>query len=309
MTISSALSGSRRRTAAALALAAMSAAGLTACGGDDSSASDSGRIGIVASTNVWGSIAEAVGGDAVEVTSIISDPDQDPHSYEANATTSLAIKKAQLVIENGGGYDDFVGKLIDANGSDADVLDAVEISGRTAPAGGELNEHVWYDFPSVKKVADRLASELGDLDPAQAATFEANAAAFNESVDELIAAEAAAKAKDGGKGVGITEPVPLYLTDAMGLVNKTPEEFSEAIEEGDDVSAAVLNETEQLYSKREVAVLVYNEQTSGPITERVLQAAKDAGVPVVPVTETLPSGLDYISWMKQNVDAIAQALN
>lgn len=298
----------RLRVGAFAALVTLAGAGLTACGSDSGSAADGGAIGVVASTNVWGDVAKSVGGDAVDVTSIISDPDQDPHSYEANATTSLAIKKAQVVIENGGGYDDFVEQLLDSNGSKAEVLDAVEISGQKAPAGGELNEHVWYDLPSVQKVATAIAEQLGKIDPSKADTFTANAQAFNTKVDALIADEAAAKKKDAGDGVGITEPVPLYLTAAMGLVNRTPEKFSEAIEEGDDVAPAVLKQTEELYSAKKVDVLVYNEQTSGPITERVLDAAKSAGVPVVGVTETMPAGLDYVGWMQKNIDAIAKAL-
>lgn len=299
----------RRLRAGALAtLVTLAGAGLTACGSDSGAASDGGAIGVVASTNVWGDVAKSVGGDAVEVTSIISDPDQDPHSYEANATTSLAIKKARVVIENGGGYDDFVDQLLDSNGSKAEVLNAVEISGRKAPAGGELNEHVWYDLPSVQRVASRIAEQLGAIDPEQAATFTQNAEAFNARIDGLIADEAAAKKKDAGDGVGITEPVPLYLTEAMGLVNRTPEKFSEAIEQGDDVAPAVLKQTEDLYATKKVDVLVYNEQTSGPITQRVLDAATSAGVPVVGVTETMPAGLDYVGWMQKNIDAIAKAL-
>lgn len=298
----------------AAALAAIAALALSGCGsGDDDGGSSNtsaagAPIAVVASTNVWGDVVKQVGGDAVEVTSIISDPDQDPHSYEANANTVLAVSKAKLVLENGGGYDDFVDRLVKTGKSNAKVLNAVEISGKTAAPGEELNEHVWYDFPSVQKVADMVASELGKAAPEKATTFTDNAKAFNQKLDGLIADEAAVKAKYSGKGVGITEPVPLYLTEAAGLENKTPEAFSEAIEEGDDVSASVLKETVELYSKHEVAVLVYNEQTSGPITEQVQKAAESAGVPVVPVTETLPEGLDYVGWMKQNVDKLSAAL-
>ncbi|MFT3872604.1 MAG: zinc ABC transporter substrate-binding protein [Nocardioides sp.] len=289
---------------------------LSACGSSDDGASkdatssggQSAPIGIVASTNVWGDVAKQVGGDAVEVTSIISDPDQDPHSYEADANTALAISKASIVIENGGGYDDFVDQLLDANSSDATVLNAVDISGKTAPADGELNEHVWYDFPTVQKVADEIAAELGKADPDDAATFTSNASAFKDKVDGLISETDDLKSSHAGEGVGITEPVPLYLTEAAGLVNKTPEAFSEAIEEGEDVSAATLKETLDLYTNHEVKVLVYNEQTSGPITEQIEKAAKKAGIPVVPVTETLPSGLDYVGWMQQNIDALRSAL-
>ncbi|NED87290.1 ABC transporter substrate-binding protein, partial [Streptomyces sp. SID11233] len=112
----------------------------------------------------------------------------------------------------------------------------------------------------------------------------------------------------GGEAIGITEPVPLYMTEAAGLVNKTPEDFSEAIEEGDDVSPKVLRDTLALYQDKKVAALVYNSQTSGPQTEKVADAAKSAGVPEVPVTETLPKGEDYLTWMGATIDSLADAL-
>jgi zinc/manganese transport system substrate-binding protein len=300
----------RLSKAAGVAMIVAVALGLSGCGSDDNDGGDGSgsSIGIVASTNVWGDVAEQVGGDAVEVTSIVSDSDQDPHSYEANANTALAISKASIVIENGGGYDDFVDQLLDSSDSSATVLNAVDISGKTAPDGDQLNEHVWYDLPTVEKVADQIAATLSDVDPRQASTFKANAKAFNARVDDLIADETDLKSKYEGEGVGITEPVPLYMTEAVGLVNKTPSDFSEAIEEGEDVSVATLKDTLDLYANHDVAVLVYNEQTSGPITDQVEDAAKDAGVPVVPVTETLPEGLDYVGWMQQNLDAIKSAL-
>jgi zinc/manganese transport system substrate-binding protein len=304
----------RLSTAAGAALVVAAALGLSACGSDDNGGAAGGSgaagspIGVVASTNVWGDIATQVGGDAVDVTSIISDPAQDPHSYEANANTALAISNASIVIENGGGYDDFVDQLLDAHGSSATVLNVVDISGKTAPEGGELNEHVWYDFPTVEKVADEIAATLSDVDPNQASTFKSNAKAFNAEIDGLIAEEADLKSKYQGEGVGITEPVPLYMTEAVGLVNKTPPDFSEAIETGEDVSVATLKETADLYANHAVAVLVYNEQTSGAITDQIETAAKDAGVPVVPVTETLPDGLDYVGWMQKNLDTLRTAL-
>ncbi|NGO08912.1 zinc ABC transporter solute-binding protein [Streptomyces sp. HC44] len=291
---------------------------LAGCGSSSDSGSDadaahspvsSSTIPVVASTNVYGDIVEQIGGGKVTVTSIISDPDQDPHSYEANTQNQLALSKAKVVIENGGGYDDFIDRMLkSSDNSSAEVINAVEVSGKKAPAGGELNEHVWYDFPTVGKLADSIATALGKADPDDAATFTRNANAFTAKLKPLEQKEAQIKTDHGGAEVAITEPVPLYVIEASGLKDATPEAFSEAIEEGDDVSPRTLQETLALFTGKKVKALVYNEQTSGPQTEKVEQAAKAAGIPVVPVTETLPEGKDYLGWMTANVDALASAL-
>ncbi|MFF5650709.1 metal ABC transporter solute-binding protein, Zn/Mn family [Streptomyces collinus] len=303
------LSTSRRLallTSASLAL-------LAGCGSSSDSAdakSAPARVAVVASTNVWGDIARRIGGDRVDVTSVISDPDQDPHSYEADPQNQLALSKAKVVVENGGGYDDFVDRMLKSGHNDsAEVINAVEVSGKTAPEGGELNEHVWYDFPTVAEVAGRISAALAKADPGDAGAFARNAAAFKAKLAPLEAQEARIKKAHGGEGAAITEPVPLYMTEASGLVNRTPAQFSEAIEEGDDVSPRVLQESLALFSGKKVKVLVYNEQTSGPQTEKAEAAAKAAGIPVVPVTETLPKGKDYLGWMTDNVDALASALS
>ncbi|WP_326670988.1 metal ABC transporter solute-binding protein, Zn/Mn family [Streptomyces canus] len=291
---------------------------LAGCGSSSDSGSDgsasaapaaSSKVAVVASTNVYGDIVSRIGADKVSVTSVISDPDQDPHSYEASTQNQLALSKAKVVVENGGGYDDFVDRMLKSAGnSSAEVINAVKVSGRTAPKGGELNEHVWYDFPTVAKIADRIAAALGTADPANATTYTKNADAFKADLKPLEAKEAQIKKEHGGEAIAITEPVPLYMTGASGLVDKTPTEFSEAIEEGDDVSPKALQETLALFSGKQVEALVYNAQTSGPQTEKSEQAAKAAGIPVVPVTETLPSGKNYLAWMTGNVDALANAL-
>ena len=288
---------------AALLLAGCSSAGA------GSSSSTSGKIDVVASTNVWGNIASTVGGDDVSVTSFIDDPSKDPHEYEASGQNQLAISKAAVVIENGGGYDDFVDTMLKSSPSEsATVLNAVKISGLAAPAGGDLNEHVWYDFPTVTKVIDKLRAAFTKARPADASLFSANAKSLTGKVALLEAREKALKAQYSGVGVAITEPVPLYMLDAIGLDNKTPAEFSKAIEDDSDASPAVLQQTLDLYNGHSVKLLAYNEQTTGAQTEAVLTAAKNNGIAVVPVTETLPSGKTYLSWMSDNLDAITAAL-
>jgi zinc/manganese transport system substrate-binding protein len=271
---------------------------------------DDGLIHVVASTNVYGDIVRQVGGDRVSVTSIISDPSQDPHSYEADAQVQLALSKADIVIQNGGGYDDFVGTLLKgANNPKVMLLNATTISGYDQkPATGEFNEHLWYDFPTVKKVAAKIESSLAKLDPKDASAFAAKGATFTDAVGVLESTEAGLKTSTAGNGVAITEPVPLYMLDAIGLVDRTPEKFSAAIQGGTDVSPVVLAETLALFSDHAVKLLAYNEQTSGPQTEQVLAAAKKAGVAVVAVRETLPVGKDYIAWMTATLAEITTAL-
>ncbi len=301
--------GRRRLAAAGTVLAALTLASACSSSG---SAGASGGVRVVASTDVWGDVVRQVAGaragHGVSITSIITDPSADPHSYEANSRTQLAVSRADLVVENGGGYDDFVGTLRSSSGTRAAVLDAVHISGGRAGAGGDVNEHVWYDFPTVRRVADRVATALGRLDRAHADGYRANARAFDGRLATLERGEAAIAKAHHGAGVAVTEPVPLYLLTACGLVDRTPPAFSKAVEEGDDVSAGVLDRTVALFAKHRVALLADNEQTSAVATERVRSAARDRHVPVVGVTETLPAGQDYLTWMTGNLAAVRRAL-
>lgn len=266
-------------------------------------------ISVVASTSVYGDIAKTVGGDAVSVTSILSDPAADPHSYEANAQTELLLSKAAVVIENGGGYDDFVDTMLHASGNTkATVLNAVDISGKAAQNPADLNEHVFYDFPTMSAVAAKVTGALSKAAPRDAHTFTTNAAAFGSALTRLEQSERDLAAQHAGEGVAITEPVPLYLLQAAGLTNRTPPQFSRSIEDGTDVAPAVLQDTMALFTQHKVAALVYNAQTTGPQTEQVLKAATDNNVAVVPVTETLPRGYTYLSWMSANLAALSKAL-
>ncbi len=295
-----------------LAASAVLTLGLAGCsaGSSADTADASEGVSIVASTNVYGSLAEAVGGEFADVTAIIDSPDKDPHEYQADGQNQLSLSKAQIVIENGGGYDDFVGTMLSAaKNSDATVLNVADLSGYDQnPADGEFNEHLWYDFPTMTKLVDALVAELSALDAGDASVFQANGESVKAQLATLEAAETDLEAKYAGTGVAVTEPVPLYLLEAAGLTNRTPDAFSEAIEEDTDVPPTVLQETLDLFDTHAVKLLVYNEQTGGPQTDAVIEAAKKNGIPVVGVTETLPDGVDYFGWMKANLDAVSTAL-
>ena len=254
-------------------------------------------------------IVGAIGGDRVAVTSIIDSPDADPHEYEASPADAAAVGGAAIMVVNGGGYDDFAGKLVEVASAKPQVIDVVALSGLETAGAEEFNEHVWYSLPTVEKLADRLAADLAAADPAGAATYTANAAALRGGVDGLAAKVDAIKAAHTGDKVAITEPVPLYLVQAAGLQNATPPEFSEAVEEGSDPSAAVLNDTLGLFTAKAVKALLANAQTESGSTRQVEQAATAAGIPVVAVTETLPAGVDdYVAWQGGQIDQLSAAL-
>jgi len=284
---------------------ALSAVALAGCSAAAPAAPDDDLIHVVASTSVYGDLVSTIGGDRVEVTNLISDASVDPHSFEASARDQLAISEADLIVENGGGYDPFVDTLLTAAGSTAPVITAVDVSGLDGAGEEGFNEHVWYSFAATEKVVGVVADQLGQLDPDHADEYTANADALGSAIAELLArAEGLGVTGD----VAVTEPVPGYLLQAAGLTNVTPADFTEAIEEGNDVPPLALQETLALFSAKKVLLLAYNSQTASPETERVRQAAEDAGIPVVDFTETLPAGADYVSWMTSNLDALATAL-
>ncbi len=318
-----------RRSAARLSVTAIAGLSLllsacsTSAGGQQQG---SGATEVVTSTNVYGDIVRKIGGDKVNVTALITKASQDPHSYEATTQDKLAVSKAKLVVENGGGYDDFIHKLADDSGPGHDnIISAVEVSGlapeesagtSTAAADehgrshdhGEFNEHVWYSFDAMTKLADAVEAKLAALEPASASTFQANAAAFKKEIAGLKAQAADLKATAGEAPVAVTEPVPLYLLESAGLVNKTPADYTTAIEEGSDVPPTVLKEATALAGSKDIRFLAYNTQTEGPQTLALKKAAEAAHVPVLDFSETLPEGKDYVQWMSGNLDSIRQAL-
>lgn len=331
-----------RRLLPMIALSAVAALALAGCAGTGTTEpSGDGKVQVVASTDVYGQIAEEIGGDAIDVTSIITSASQDPHSFEATAQDQLAVSRADLVIENGGGYDSFVDSLVEASKSSAHVITAAEYShdwpeneghsdegddhdhaeesahaeddhAADEHAGHDhiegFNEHVWYDPHTIEHVAEAIAGELSELDPGNSATFEANAADFVAQIEGLEASLAQIEASDAGAGVFVTEPVPVYLTTAAGLDNLTPEAFSEAVEEGQDVPPATLLESLNLIESGSVRILIANAQTGGAETTQVIDAATAKGIPVLEFSETLPEGQTYISWMQQNIEALSGAL-
>lgn len=314
------------RTVSGLSLATVAGLLLAGC---SSAGTDDDGIRVVASTNVYGQIAEAIGGDQVEVTSLISSVAQDPHAYEASARDQLTISRADLIVRNGGGYDAFVDGLIEASDAKAVVLTAVEFS--HAYPGNEgheteteadhdhdsdaphdhiegFNEHVWYDPHTVAHVAEDIAHELSEIDAAHAADYADNLADFQAGIEELEGDLAAVAAAHAGDRVFVTEPVPVYLLEAAGLVDAAPAAFSEAVEEGQDVPPSTLLEARDILGAGDVRAVLSNAQTGGAETGEVLRWAAADGIPVLEFTELVPEGETYLGWMRANVADLAGTL-
>lgn len=276
---------------------------------------EDGRVTIATSTDVYGSIARAVAGDHAEITSIIDRPAQDPHSYEATARDRLSVSRADIVVMNGGGYDPFMEQLV------AGVDSARVIVAYGGPHGGargdnpddaegssRANEHVWYDLQLMQGLAETIMETLVDIDRAHAATYEQNARVFLDELGDLR--EHAMQLAERFRGLGgiITEPAPELLLDELGVRNLTPTAYTRAVESGIDVAPATLLEVLDVIERGDVRVVVWNAQTTGPEIERLVTAARDAGIPVVEVTETLPPRTEYLQWMTAVIDELESAL-
>jgi zinc/manganese transport system substrate-binding protein len=279
----------------------------TACTrGAGSDPSGAGKVSVVAAENVYGDIAAQIGGSHADVISVLSDPDADPHLFAPGTQNGAEVAQADVVIENGVSYDPWMDKLIEASpNAHRRVVNIAQVLDVTAP---DANPHLWYDVPRLPQIAEAIADSLAASDPAHRAYFQAQEAKFVASLAPLDAAVAAIKQAHGGTPVAYTEPVPGYLLDAAGLVNRTPDGFSKAVEEGTDPTPQDVAETNTLFTDHAVRVLLYNAQATSPITDHLRDLAQSQGIPVVPVTETLPAGMTFQSWQLGQVQALAKAL-
>jgi zinc/manganese transport system substrate-binding protein len=296
-----ALAGRLVLTGLALGTLAIAGCGTSNATGDPAD----GRVQVVTSTDVWGSVARAVGGQHVDVTAIIHNPNQDPHDYQSTPLDAARIGAAQMAVYNGDGYDDFFSADLGATRSAHRVtIVAFTVSGRPASA----NEHIFYDLPTVTKVADALAVRLGRIQPVHAADFTRNARAFDARVATLLASVRQIGVRHPGKRVVVTEPVADYLLHTAGITDATPPEFEHAVESDTDVPVAALSATLNLIANHQVTAVVDNAQTQTNVTDELTGKARSAGIPVVDVTETLPQGVtNYLAWMTAQVNALTAA--
>lgn len=286
-----------------LALAGVLAAGPAAAWGQAAP----GVINAIGVENQYADVIGQIGGQYVAVQAIETDPNTDPHSFEVSPRVASEIAAADLIVENGLGYDDWADRMIDAAPNAARRVINVQIL-RGLPESTP-NPHLWYDPATMPAVAAALVSDLSDLQPAHAAYFAANAKIFDASLQPWFAAIAAFKAAFPATAVAITEPVADDMLQAIGADLATPLTLQDAIMNGTDPAPQDVSIQDALLTGRKVKIFVYNQQVTDPLTESFLALARQNKIPVVGVYETMPSpGYSYQSWMLAEVAALREAV-
>ncbi len=269
--------------------------------------STSNVIKVVAAENFWGSLVTQLGGTRVSVTSIVSDPNTDPHEYESNAANAVAIANAQFVIVNGAGYDTWALQLIAASNTPHQVvLNVQELIGQ--PVGA--NPHFWYSPTYVNETVAAMYNNLVSMDPSHTSYYTQQYAALNASLGVYMAREAEIKQQFGGVKVASTESIFEYMATPCGLDLVSPPAFMEAVAEGNDPPAQSIVQFQNLITNGTVTVLVYNEQTVTPLTQSIKALAAQQGIPIVGVTETIqPPDVAFQVWMESELITLQNALN
>jgi zinc/manganese transport system substrate-binding protein len=303
------------RVALVTATAALTAVTATACSTSSSHTSDTAATGsgpgktvqVVAAENFWGSIASQLGGSHVKVTSIINNPDTDPHDYEPTAADARTVAGAQYTIVNGIGYDAWADKLLAANpGNGRTELKVGDLVG-VEPGG---NPHRWYSPDNVHQVIERITADYKKIDPADASYFDQQKTTFETKTlagyNKLIAD---IKAKYAGTPIGASESIVTPLAEGLGLRMLTPETFLDAMSVGSDPTAKDKATIDQQIKNKQIKIYVYNSQNSTPDVQAQVKEAKAQGIPVATVTETLtPAGATFQQWQTTQLQGIEQAL-
>ena len=279
---------------------------LNACAGaNTSSVNNTGVISVVAAENFYGDIAQQLGAGHVSVVSILSDPNVDPHEFESSVQNGVAVSKAQLVIENGADYDTWMEKLLAASPNpNRIVLTAANVASSPLPD----NPHIWYGIDNIQTIVQNITADLEKLDSAHKADYDAALSKFQASLGPIQQKITEIKNKYNGTPVGLTETIFLYQTQPIGLKVLTPFEFEKAVAEGNDPTADTVVTANDQVTNRQIKVLIYNVQTVTPITTNLQNEAKQNNIPIIPVSETMPTGKTYQSWMLAQLNALEKAL-
>lgn len=262
-------------------------------------------VSIVAAENFYGDMARQLAGPDATITSILSNPDQDPHLFEASPSVARSLSSARIVISNGADYDPWMAKLLHAAKS-ADRISIV-VADLAGKKPGD-NPHLWYDTATMAIAAKAVFSALAAADPARRPDYGQRLAAFNASLAPLDAKIAALKARFAGVPATATEPVFGYMAASIGLAMRN-ERFQLAVMNGTEPRASDVATFERDLRDHRVRVLIYNSQATDTAAKRLLDIAQKAGIPIVGVTETEPAGKTYQEWMTGQLDALDAALS
>jgi zinc/manganese transport system substrate-binding protein len=276
---------------------------LSACG---SSTRPAGALKVVAAENTYGNIATQIGGPHVAVTSLLTSPSADPHLFEPSSSSGLAVSGAKVVLQNGLGYDAFMTRL--ENSAPSTSRTVVTMADVLGVDGKDANPHLWYDMPRLDRVAGAIAAAFEHADPKHASAYRARLSRFERSLGPLRRQVAMIRTRFHGAPVAYTERVPGYLVAAAGLRNLAPDSFTRLIEEGTEPSPSAVSAMSSLISQHKIRVLLYNSQAVSSITARLREEAQSTGIPVVPVTETLPPHRTFQQWQLGQARALAAAL-
>ncbi len=262
---------------------------------------------IVAGENFWGSVVSQLAGKAAQVTSVVTDPNIDPHNFESSSGTARLFADANYVVLNGGGYDGWAGKLISGNpNAKRKVLTIADLLGKRA---GD-NPHFWYSPEYVFKVTDQVTADLKSIDPADATYFDAQRSAFDTAMAPVRARLTTIRSRFAGTPVAATESIFVYLADYLGLKLLSPPGFMQAVAEGNDPPAPSVASFQDLLGRKQVKELVYNRQTSTAVTTNLRMLATSRGIPVVGVTETIqPAGATFQDWLGAELVDLQNALS
>lgn len=264
-------------------------------------------VQVVAAENFWGDITAQIGGSHVQVTSIITDPNTDPHSYETDASDAAAISGADFAIVNGAGYDDLASKLLGASSGSGRVV--LTMAAAVGAGGADVNPHLWYDPTFVRTGARAIEADLARLDPVDTSSFKAGLAAFDRSYQPYLDTIASIRASYAGTKIGYTERVPGYLVQAAGLVLGTPAGFAQSVEDGDEPTPQDEADFTADLTGHTIRVLLDNAQVTDAVTAAIRKAAAAAGVPVVGMAETIPAGFaTFQAWQVAQAQALLSAL-
>jgi zinc/manganese transport system substrate-binding protein len=270
-------------------------------------ASGVGVVHAIGTENEYANVLSQIGGKYVSVSSILNNPNTDPHTFEASPQVAQEVSAARLVVQNGVGYDPWMNRIESASPSPGRHV--IVVQNLLGLPTDTPNPHLWYSPSTMTVTAKAMATQLGEIQPSHKAYFLANLAAFDHSLRPWFSAIAAFKAKYAGTAVATTEPVADYLLTAMGLDNLTPFAFQADIMNGVDPAPQDVSLEDGFFTKHQVRVFCYNQQVVDPLTTSIRQTAERAGVPVVGVYETMPTpGYDYQTWMTAEVNAIESAL-